>query len=133
MRAAKIAEKVSQFGGARVAAIVVSRKNIIIGKGYNHSKSNPFAAKYGKNPSAIFFHAETHAIYKSLKNDPDSLNGSTIYICRLKKDKPMGKTKWGMAKPCSGCMQAISEFGIKRIVYSMNGDYEYNVLHRDDF
>ena len=58
MKAAQDAENVDSFGGARVAALVVSKKNIIIGRGYNHSKSNPFAAKYGKNPNAIFFHAE---------------------------------------------------------------------------
>ena len=113
---------------SRVAALVVSKKNIIIGRGYNHSKSNPFAAKYGKNPNAIFFHAETHAIYKALRNDPSLVDGATIYICRLKKDRPMGDIQWGIAKPCCGCMQAINEFGIKKVVYSLDKDYEYDIL-----
>lgn len=120
--------------GARVAAILVYRdKPIAIG--YNHKKSHPFIANFTKNDQAIFFHAETHAIFKALRSvEQKVLQRSTLYICRVKyapDGRKKGQLLWGLAKPCRGCMSCIAYYNIPRIVYSTDGEPgSYKVMEK---
>lgn len=110
---------------ARVAAALFI-KNQIIAVGHNQSRTCPFHAKYGKNPEAIFPHAETNVIKKALsKIGYDELVSSktTIYICRIKKTEARsGRFIWGLSKPCCGCVRALSEFKINRVVFTLDED-----------
>ena len=54
----------------KFAAAVVYR-NRIISVGMNSMKSHPLAAKYRKNPHAIFLHAEVAAIKNALREIED--------------------------------------------------------------
>ena len=103
----------------KLAAAIVCR-NRIISVGMNSMKSHPMAAKYGKNPHAIFLHAEVAAIKNALREiEVDDFTKCDIYITRVKKEKPFtNKYVWGLAKPCSGCERAIAEFGLKRVIYT---------------
>ena len=65
----------------------------------------------GTNLYANGVHAEMSAINKS-KQD---LAGTTIYICRLRKEQA-----WGLSAPCVKCEALIKESGIRRVVYSTN-------------
>lgn len=125
---AKIAEA-NDNQGERLAAAVV-RNNKIISVGYNHRKSHPFQAKYAKNSHSIFLHAEVHAIKNALRNmEVDDLSKCELYVARVKKTGPRSKVwVWGLAKPCSGCQRAITEFGFKRVVYTTNENGNYEVL-----
>lgn len=78
------------------------------------------AAKYGKNPEAIYLHAEVHAIKNALREiKVDDFGKCELYIVRVKKETSFSsKYVWGLSKPCSGCERAIAEFGLKRVVYS---------------
>ena len=122
-------------GGARVAAILVYR-NKPVAMGHNHKKSNPFCAYFSKNEESIYFHAETHAIFKALKDiDEVLLSKCTLYIARVKyhpndrKRKPL----WGKSKPCKGCMRAVTYYSIPRIVYTEEGSVgeHYAVMERE--
>jgi deoxycytidylate deaminase len=57
-------------------------------------------------------HAEVAAIRAASDRD---LRGSTIYVSRVAKD---GHT--ALARPCKNCMIAITEAGIKEIIYTNN-------------
>ena len=123
IRAEKIARDIVPVSGARVAAILATGNNEL-SFGINLQKSHPFAAKYGKNANAIYLHAEASAIYNGIKAaGADTLRSmkTTLYVCRVRHLKPNDASfAWGMAEPCSGCLQAIDEFQIKRVVFTLD-------------
>lgn len=95
------------------AAIVI--KNRIISFGTNQMKTDPFQAKYAKNKDCIYLHAEIGAIKNALKRvDVDSLRKADLYVLRVRNEN----RKRAMSKPCAGCMRAIAEFGIRRVIYT---------------
>ena len=112
----------------KLAAAIVYR-NRIVSIGMNSMKSHPMAAKYGKNPEAIYLHAEVAAIKNALREIPvDDFSKCDIYITRVKKEKPFTKKfVWGLAKPCAGCERAIAEFDLKRVIYTCD-DGKYEVM-----
>ncbi len=98
-------------------------KNELISVGWNQTRSSPFAVKYGKNSEAIYLHAETHAIKQALRlYSVDELQRakSTLYVIRAKRTAPNSSFVWGLSKPCLGCTRSVVDFGIKRIVYSLD-------------
>jgi tRNA(Arg) A34 adenosine deaminase TadA len=125
---AKFAEA-NDESNIRFAAAVVYR-NKIVSVGFNHNKSHPFQAKFAKNEMAIFLHAEVHAIKNALKElTVEELAKCDLYITRVKKPKSHSKHfVWGIAKPCCGCHRAISEFGIRRTIYTTDETGHYEVL-----
>ena len=78
-------------------------------------KSDPFQARYAKNSECIYLHAEIHAIKNALKHvSVNELSKASLYVLRVRKEDGM----WAMSKPCSGCMRAIAEFGIRNVFYT---------------
>jgi tRNA(Arg) A34 adenosine deaminase TadA len=124
----KFAEANDSDQTVRMAAAIV-RNNKIISVGLNSKKSHPLQAKYGKNPQAVFLHAEIDAIKNALREiDIDDFAKCDLYICRVKKAKPFAKHYIsGLAKPCAGCQRAIAAFGIKRVIYTTDDDDGYTV------
>jgi deoxycytidylate deaminase len=119
----QIAINVEPVAQARIAAGIVYRNNLI-SIGVNRSKTHPFQKRYCKNKDAIYLHAETDAIKNSInKIDLEKFSNSILYICRVKIYKK--KFVFGLAKPCDGCMKAISTFNIKKVYYTLdNGGYD---------
>ena len=114
----KLAQAVEPVRGARIAAAVV-RKGNVISYGYCHKKTHPFQAKFRKNKDAVFFHAEVHAIKNALKSiDVEDLSKCELYIVRAKRDRNNKKWITGLSKPCSGCQKCIDVFELKNIYYS---------------
>lgn len=112
-----IAIDVEPVSRARLAAAVVYRGRIV-SVGFNQHKTHPFAAKYGKNPDAIYLHAEHDAINKAKRRLNDNeLRKSTLIVVRVKAEND-GKITFGIAKPCSGCAQCISDHNIRTVVYT---------------
>lgn len=101
----------------KMAAVIYYRRDLI-SFGYNSLKSHPFAAKYCRHPEAIYLHAEIAAIRKALSVlTLAELRASDLYVARvLKNGTP------ALAKPCSGCMRAIVEFGIQNVVWTEDQD-----------
>lgn len=113
------------------AAIVKNGKIISIGT--NSKKSHPLQARFKKNEHAIFLHAEIDAIKKSLSQiKVEDLNKCDIYITRVKKLKPLDTDYvWGVSKPCMGCLRAILQFGIRRIVYTTDAN-NYQIIELEN-
>lgn len=112
---------------AKIAAAVVI-KNEIVSFGENQLRTHPFQLKFGKNTDAVYWHAETHAIYNALKRVPvEELIRATLHVVRVKKTAA-GSKDWvlGLAKPCRGCEFCAKTFGIPRVVYSTEGGYTVN-------
>lgn len=121
-----LSKAVEPVGNARVAAILV-RQNRAIAYGFNRNKTNPFAAKFGRNKDCIYLHAETDAIRNALREvDAADLEHMTLYVARSKKTSTHDHTLIpGLAKPCEGCRRAIAQFGIKNVYYTTD-DYDEN-------
>ena len=118
----KLAQSVEPVRGARIAAAVV-RRGKVISYGYNHKKTHPFQTRFCKNPHAIFFHAEVHAIKNALKSvDVEDLSKCELYIVRAKRNSTNRKWITGMSKPCSGCQKCIDLFDLKSVYYSKEGE-----------
>ena len=118
----KLAQSVEPVRGARIAAAVV-RRGKVISYGYNHKKTHPFQTRFCKNPHAIFFHAEVHAIKNALKSvDVEDLSKCELYIVRAKRNSTNRKWITGMSKPCSGCQKCIDLFDLKNVYYSEEGE-----------
>ena len=113
----------------KFAAAIVYR-NRIVSVGMNSMKSHPLAAKYRKNPHAIFLHAEVAAIKNALREiEVDDLTKCDIYITRVKRPNQFTKKYvFGLSKPCSGCQRAIAEFGIRRTIYTTDEHGQYEVM-----
>ena len=114
-----------KVSGARIGAIITI-KNRVIAYGTNQKKTHPFQALHGKNANAIYLHAEIDAIKNALREiDIDDFRRATLYVARLKNSTsdPRSPLIYGLAKPCKhGCAQAIVKFGLKRAVYSLDGE-----------
>lgn len=116
-----IAENLSDRRFRHVAAIVY--RNKIIALGHSHKKSHPFQSKYRKNEDAIYWHAETHAIFNALKIvDSDTLKKCRLYVCRVKNDQDE-RQMFGLSKPCDGCQECIDDHQIPTVVYTLDGKF----------
>jgi len=135
-----IARDLEPKGSSRVAASLVY-KNRVYAYGFNQDKSHPFQAAHAKNEEAIYWHAETNAIFNALKlagEAPGSisrkywefsdLNKMTLYVARAKHTESLEWT-WGNSKPCTGCMSCLYKYDIRRIVYSMDEIGHYGVIN----
>lgn len=107
---------VSDHQKHRMAAAIVYKKRIV-SIGYNRMKTHPMQAKYSTNSERIYLHAEISAIKNALRYmSVSELKRCSLYVYRKKKIN--GSYCSGLAKPCSGCMRAIVEFGLKEVIYS---------------
>lgn len=120
-----IAWDLPKVANVRMASLLVI-KNEIISVGSATSKSHPFQKKYGRHSDSIFLHSEVSAIHRALKRvSPEELSKSTLYICRVRQFNKEGNRKtygWGLACPCIGCLRCILEFGIKRVVHTIDSE-----------
>ena len=113
---------------SRITAAVVI-KNQIISTGFNQMRTHPFQDKYKKNEHAIWLHGEVSAIRNALNHlHANELQKATLYIYRVKRSDDNNRWIQGLAKPCIGCVRCITEFNIKKVIYSTNTDGEYAVL-----
>lgn len=100
----------------KLAAGVVY-KNRLVAVGINSYKSHPLMTKFGKNPEAIYLHAEVDAIKNALRVlSLQELEKSDILVVRVKKDGHDYKTC--LAKPCEGCARAIEAFNLRNLYYT---------------
>ena len=128
---AVLARDIVPVASSRIFAAVYS-KNRVISYGWNQMKSHPFQAQWSKNDDAIFWHAETHAIYNALRvYDEDELRKMTLYVSRARRpeDGNLKNWIWGNSRPCEGCMSCLTKYNIKRVVYTLDDIGEYGVIN----
>lgn len=116
-----------------IAAALVYRDKVI-SYGTNQMKSHPYQSKYARNPEAIYWHAETSAIYIADKKMKfDKFKNSTLYVARMKYSSNLKDSfVSGMCLPCEGCLRCIKDYGIKKVIYTLDYiegiDQHYGVL-----
>lgn len=123
----KIAEDIPEpVRNYRLASAIIYKKQIV-GVGVNSYKTDPFQAKYTKNPHSIFVHAEIAAIKNALRRiDISKFKRSSLVVVRMKRNKTNTGFIPALSKPCAGCMSCIYEFEIGNTLYTnQNGDLEY--------
>jgi deoxycytidylate deaminase len=118
----KVAVAVEPVSHAKVASCIVYR-NRIVAIGVNKKKSHPFQLKYANHPKAIYLHAETAALKRSLHTIPVTwLPKCSLFVLRVKcpqfREFPYSDWAPAVAKPCKSCQKAIVEFKIKDVFFS---------------
>lgn len=118
----KHASECAELMKTRFAACLVHRGEIKE-IGINRKKSHPFQARFGKNPKAIFLHAEVESLHRTIRYwGLKTVRESTLYVVRVRWETQARKTLvFGLAEPCSGCKTAIAEFEIPRVVFTLDG------------
>lgn len=99
----------------------------VISIGCNSNKTHPMQKHYNKyrEKSDMLIpklHAEINCI-SQLKHLDINFSKVKLYIYRIRKDQP-----YGMARPCSSCMAAIKDLGIRDIYYTTNDGFAYEKI-----
>jgi tRNA(Arg) A34 adenosine deaminase TadA len=109
----------------KLACAIVHKKRILA-FGINSDKTDPFQSNFSDRAERIYKHAEIDAIKRAHnKFGKEILKHCTLYVVRIKR--PYVRSKqwiWGMARPCSGCMKAIEEYNIRKVIYTTDSGYE---------
>ena len=99
--------------------------------GCNCNKTHPTQKKYNRyrclHNTGIEplpkLHAEINCI-NQIKHLDINFSKVRLYIYRIRKDQP-----FGIARPCSSCMAAIRDLGIKDIYYTTDNGYTYEKIY----
>jgi len=94
---------------------VVWRGGSVLSTGVNRVKNDPSVVEDSKH-----FHCSIHAEADALRNAGDT-RGARLFVARVTRSGNLA-----LAKPCSRCMEAIREHGIKRVYYTdENGEWTF--------
>lgn len=111
---------------ASVGAVIVDGKDIVA-VGVNGRKSHPLQAKYNQirfndNTADHLLHGELDACIKSGAHKKSLGRYAAIYVARVTSQG------LGMARPCSGCIKALKDFGIHEVYYTTGDGFAYERL-----
>ena len=96
-------------------ATAIVHKNKIISIGVNKLKTHPIMLNYAYvSDKKIFIHSEIDALIKVINIwGPDILKQCELYNLRV-----TNTNRVGTAKPCQGCMDAITGSKLKRVFWT---------------
>lgn len=136
----RVAEKLSPFVDGRHKHVAFLIKGgSIVSIGINKRKTNPKNLKYPYQtpPEFAMVHAELDAILtywnrtffqrksnRRIEQAFHDLSDFTLVVMRIRRNSMLG-----LSKPCQGCQQLISQFGIRKVYYSVDQD---KILGRRD-
>lgn len=95
---------------------IVVRGGSLMGTGYNKHRNNPAFLAEDIVRENTTYHAEAVAI----RSAGDNCRGGVIYIARVNRQ---GEDR--NSRPCVYCRILIEEVGIKKIVYTTEGEVQY--------
>ncbi len=115
----------------RIGAVICTRKRIVSWGVNSDKKTHPKQGFYNQKfrftdnvgepgIDVSFVHAEMDALNRSKRKD---LTGHTIYIYRESMEG-----KLCMSRPCKGCMQALIDRGIKKVVYTTTSGFAVETI-----
>ena len=112
-------------GGRAHIGAIVSYKGTVLAKGWNSDKTHTVQSQYnikrykdtGQRYLPPKVHAEAAALQKIKYLDID-FSKIKLFVYREFRDGRLA-----MSRPCSACMAAIKELGIKNIYYTSNDGY----------
>ena len=119
---------ISDYKKTHVGCVAVYQGQVI-GLGCNCNKTHPIQKKYNRyrKPSDSMLpklHAEINCL-NQIKHMGINFSKVKLYIYRIRKDQP-----FGMARPCSSCMAAIRDLGVRNIFYTTNDGYAHEKLEK---
>lgn len=119
---------ISDYKKTHVGCVAVYQGQVI-GLGCNCNKTHPIQKKYNRyrKPSDSMLpklHAEINCL-NQIKHMGINFSKVKLYIYRIRKDQP-----FGMARPCSSCMAAIRDLGVRNIYYTTNDGYAHEKLEK---
>jgi len=119
---------ISDYHKIHIGCVAVYHGSII-GIGCNCNKTHPIQKKYNKYRKSSGsmlpkLHAEISCI-NSIKNLDVNFGKVKLYIYRIRRDQP-----FGLSRPCSSCMAAIKDLGIKDIYYTTNDGYVHERIEK---
>lgn len=91
---------------------VVVRGGRVLGIGVNKERNHPMIVSTNHIKDHCSVHAEIDAIRKAR-----DVSGATIYVARVNK---RGQNR--DSKPCKNCYDAMTELGIRKIIYTTSED-----------
>lgn len=94
----------------RLAAVLTDGFSTVVG--YNSYKTHPLQARFGTDEHKIHIHAEIAAIRKGSARRI-RFKDFTLYVARVLADGTVANSR-----PCTGCLAAIKEFGVKKVFYT---------------
>lgn len=97
--------------GQRLGAVVVFR-GMVVGRGYN---------VYGTMERLFSLHAEVRALASASWLPRSCREECDLYVVRIGTDRMERPFK--MSHPCCNCQRAIADFGIRRVYYTTNADF----------
>ena len=125
---AKTAADLSDYRKTHIGCIAVYQGNVI-GIGCNTIKTHPIQKYYNryrkswnKNGIKPTLHAEFNCL-NSIRHLNINFSKVKLYIFRTRFDK-----EFGMCRPCSSCMAAIKDLGIKHIYYTTDYGFCYEKI-----
>lgn len=95
---------------------IVVRGGSLMGTGYNKHRNDPAFLPEDIVRENTTYHAESVAI----RSAGDNCRGGVIYIARVNRQ---GEDR--NSRPCVYCRILIEEVGIKKIVYTTEGEVQY--------
>lgn len=114
---------------------VVVYKGYVVSTGHNSCRTHPLQKhynkyrnfRYGVKPAQHSIHAEIDALSHISYTTNLQLDYSKVkvYIYRVSFGHKSGH---GLARPCSGCIQALRDKGIRHIYYSTDDGFAYERL-----
>lgn len=132
---ARLHKEKTQSSGSYFHGSVITKGGKIIGEGHNtmepvntslcvgslkHAELSAIenSLNIRKNNYSVVRSATFRRNFKNGKNYKSPLQGSTIYVVRIKKN---GAT--AMSRPCNHCLFTLKKMGINRIFYSTGDIY----------
>jgi len=121
---AKNASTFSDFERIKIGSILVY-KNKIISVGWNMKKSHPYQKilnkyrSYDEERNKNYLHSEISCLLNA-KDLNINWNKVSIFIYREDKNGNLA-----ICKPCSSCVKALNEKGIKKVFYTDKNGYNY--------
>ena len=124
---AKQIATISDYHPVQVGCIAVYQ-GIVVSMACNLQKTHPiqkyYNKKYREDSDSMMpkLHAEINCL-NQLKHLNLNYSKVKLYIYRLRKDRPHG-----MARPCSACLAAIKDLGIRNIYYTTDDGFVHEKL-----
>lgn len=123
LKLAEVMSTYSDYNRVHIGACVIKKKKVI-GIGCNQNKTHPLQEKYNsKSLNYIKPKAKLHAELDALLKSGHDAKGGTLYVFRRGRDNI-----YRMSKPCPACMEMIKDYGIKRIVYTIENGIKEMII-----
>jgi len=108
---------------ARVGAVLCDRRGNVLSIGFNQHRTHPKAARWhtkGGRPFCCTVHAEMDVLIRN----PGATKTSGVFlgVSRVRRIGPGLGFETCLALPCAGCMVAIGDVGVKRVLFSTSND-----------